>query len=156
MINKKLIFDLDGTLVDLYGVDNWLEMLRSEDATPYEIAKPLVDMENLVKLLCELQSLGWIIAVTSWLAMDSTPEYKKSVRSAKREWLTKYNFPIDEIHLVQYGTPKQKCSKADIQILFDDSATVRESFSDKEKGRYTVNPNETNILEVLNFLKKLN
>ena len=28
---KELCFDLDGTLVDLYGVPNWLEKIRAYD-----------------------------------------------------------------------------------------------------------------------------
>jgi hypothetical protein len=146
---------MDGTIADLYGVENWLEMLRSEDSTPYKVAEPLVDMEILVDLLYELQSLGWTIAVTSWLAKNSTAEYKTDVRNAKREWLTFYGLPIDEIHLVQYGTPKQKCTKADFQILFDDSESVRNSFTNKELGRYAINPEETDILDTLNFLINL-
>lgn len=47
-------FDLDGTLADLYGVDNWLGKLRSEDATPYEDATPLVNMRDLENLLWKM------------------------------------------------------------------------------------------------------
>ena len=41
-MEKKIWLDMDGTFVDLYGVENWLPMLRAEETTPYEIAKPLV------------------------------------------------------------------------------------------------------------------
>ena len=33
-MNKTLVFDMDGTIADLYGVEGWLEMLRAEDETP--------------------------------------------------------------------------------------------------------------------------
>ena len=44
-------FDMDGTIADLYGVDNWLEMLTDHDPTPYEIARPLVRLNVLARML---------------------------------------------------------------------------------------------------------
>ena len=43
----KINFDMDGTIADLYGVDNWLEMLINGDTTPYSIAQPLVRLSAL-------------------------------------------------------------------------------------------------------------
>ena len=37
----KIWLDMDGTIADLYAVDNWLDMLRAYDATPYVKAKPM-------------------------------------------------------------------------------------------------------------------
>lgn len=151
-MKKLLVFDMDGTIADLYSVENWLEKLRNEDTSPYIDASPIFNMVQLVSILKRLQLEGWKIAITSWLAMNSTLEYKNAVREAKREWLLSFNFPFDEIHLVQYGTPKQKCTKADLQILFDDSEAVRNSFENEERGRYSINPLETNILQYLENL----
>ena len=39
---KWIWFDCDGTWIDLYGVNGWLEMLINKDVTPYAIAKPLL------------------------------------------------------------------------------------------------------------------
>lgn len=149
---KKIIFDMDGTIADLYGVADWLSKLRAEDESPYLNAEPMVDMVALVNILQELRDLGWLIVVTSWLAMNSSKEYKDKVRQAKREWILKYDLPIDEIHLVQYGTPKQKCTNGDVQILIDDSADVRKSFEKQGAGRYVVNPQTTDILQFLESL----
>ena len=151
-MRKLLIFDMDGTITDLYGVHSWLEKLRNEDATPYLEALPLVNMIHLTTVLKRLQAQGWEVAVTSWLAMDSTEYYKKLVREAKKEWLLMFDFPFDELHLVQYGTPKQKCTKGDVQILFDDSEAVRRSFENEGKQRYAINPLETDILQFLEEL----
>ena len=79
-MRKVLIFDMDGTIADLYGVDGWLEMLRAENPMPYEIAEPMVDMNKLSTVLNELAVLGWTIAITSWLSMNSTQAYKNAVR----------------------------------------------------------------------------
>ena len=35
---KMICFDMDGTIADLYAVENWLPMLRAFDPTPYEVA----------------------------------------------------------------------------------------------------------------------
>lgn len=151
-VEKKLVFDMDGTLADFYGVDGWLEYLKNSDATPYEIAKPLVDFAEFNSLLKQLQIAGYKVVVTSWLAKNASKEFDKKVRQAKKAWLGKYGMPIDEIHFVKYGTPKQQCSKGDEQILFDDNADVRKSFENSRHGRFAVDVTTTDICE---YLKKL-
>ena len=126
---KEIVFDMDGTIADLYGVENWLDMLQNENPLPYEIASPMYNMKNLAYILNALKEQGWVITVTSWLAMNSSQEYKRLVRQAKREWLEKWHFPYDEIHLVQYGTPKHRVTKADRQILVDDNENVRNEWN---------------------------
>lgn len=146
---KAIVFDLDGTLADLYSVFGWLEKLRSYDATPYSEAKPIYDAEELIPLIAELKDRGFRIIVTSWLSKESTKEYDAAVRRAKKEWLAEYGFPYDEIHLVKYGTPKTKCSrgKAKYQILVDDNAEVRSKWT---LGA-TIDANE-NIIPMLKAL----
>ena len=143
---KVLVFDMDGTIADLYGVQGWLEDLRNENPRPYEMAKPMYDMETLGYILEILKNQGWKIVVTSWLSKESTKEYDEMVRRAKREWLARYQFPVDEIHLVKYGTTKANCTRklGGYQILVDDNETVRKGWTLGE----TINANE-NIIEKL-------
>ena len=145
-MNKTLVFDMDGTIADLYGVDGWLEMLRNEDATPYRVARPLYDMKVLTAMLTILQAKGWRVVVTTWLAKGSSKRYDALVREAKLEWLDKMNFPYDEIHLVKYGTTKANCTRhhGGFQILIDDNDKVRNGWT---LGR-TINANN-NILDEL-------
>ena len=42
MENKTIVFDMDGTIADLYGVKGWLNYLRNEDTTPYEKARLII------------------------------------------------------------------------------------------------------------------
>lgn len=146
IMNRTLVFDMDGTIANLYGVENWLNLLRAESSLPYRVAEPMYDMDTLVVVLNLLKAQGWKVAVTSWLSMDSTRAYDEKVKVAKREWLAKYNFPYDEIHLVPYGTPKSECTRnlGGFQILFDDNKEVRDGW---ELGQ-TVDANG-NILEKL-------
>lgn len=143
---RALVFDMDGTLANFYGVENWLEDLKNENVRPYVEAKPLYDMDTLASVIELLKMVGYKIIITSWLAKNATKAYDEEVRKAKREWLAKYNFPYDEIHLVKYGTTKANCTrkKGGYQILVDDNEKVRNGWT---LGN-TINANE-NILEKL-------
>ena len=144
--NKILVFDMDGTIVDLYGVENWLEMLKAEDDTPYKIAKPLYNMNLLNLIINILKEKGWKIIITTWLAKESSDNYDEKVKKAKIEWLKKVNFPYDEIYITKYGVIKTSCTKkyGGFQILIDDNEEVRENW---DLGK-VINANE-NILEKL-------
>lgn len=124
---KMLVFDMDGTIADLYGVEGWLADLRGENTRPYEVASPMYDMSNLRTILLQFKRQGWRIVVTTWLSKGSTKTYDEKVRKAKLEWLTRYDFPYDEIHLVKYGTTKANCTRkhGGYQVLVDDNEKVR-------------------------------
>ena len=130
-MTKTIVFDMDGTIANFYGVPNWLQYLMAEDTTPYEVAEPLYDMTVLNALLMELKNRGWRIAVTTWLAKNGTVEYNNRTRTAKLEWLDRHGFPYDEIHLVKYGTTKANCTRkiGGFQVLVDDNAQVRKGWT---------------------------
>ena len=149
-MNKVLVFDMDGTIANLYGVDGWLADLRSYNPRPYAVANPLYDMDFLADILNTFKDFGWTIAVTTWLSKDSIKEYDSAVREAKKEWLAKYNFPYDEIHLVKYGTTKANCTRklGGFQVLVDDNETVRKGW----KLGSTIDANENIIEKLLDLL----
>ena len=148
-MRKMLVFDMDGTIANLYGVDGWLNDLRTEKTRPYEIAEPLYNMAELAEVLNILRENGWTVAVTTWLAKDGTKEYNKRTAYAKKEWLTKFNFPYDEIHCVKYGTTKANCTrnKAEFQILIDDNKKVRDG--------WTLGTTVNAKYDIMKFLKAL-
>ena len=154
MTNVKMIcFDMDGTIADLYAVQNWLPMLRAFDPTPYAIAEPMWDMAKLADLLHLAQAQGIEIRVITWLSKDSNPEYDRAVREAKREWLEAQGFPFDHFHGVKYGATKadsvrKYLGEDESAILFDDNAKVRAGW---HLGT-AVNPTDCDILEVLRNL----
>lgn len=147
-----IYFDMDGTIANLYGVENWLPKLRAEDASPYVEAMPLTDMENLQLLLSILQNRGYKIGIISWLAKNSSKSYDKSVRKAKIEWLRAMlpEIHFDEMHIVKYGTRKDYVAKDKKGIIFDDDERVRE----KWRGE-SFNPNTEDIIEILKIIKEM-
>jgi len=127
---KKMIwFDMDGTIANLYGVENWLPMLIASDPTPYKVAAPLVNMSKLARKLNALQRAGYKVGIISWLSKNSTPEYDKAVTAAKVGWLRKHlnSVKFDEIKIVAYGTPKQTLGNG---ILFDDEKPNRDAWGE--------------------------
>lgn len=117
----KIWFDMDGTIADLYGVENWLEMLIAHDETPYAIAKPIVNLSVLARLMNKVQRKGFEICIVSALAKDSTAEYDERVRNAKIKWLANHlkSVHFDEIRFVPYWYTKNDVNTG-TDVLFDD------------------------------------
>lgn len=151
-MNKAIYFDMDGTIANLYGVENWLEKLEGGDTSPYKEAEVMLNMQALAHRLNRLQKNGYTIGVISWLSKSGSNAYNEEVAKVKTEWLAKHlgSVKFDEVHLVKFGRKKSKCAKVKDGILFDDNEKVR-----KEWIRH--NPNgwafaEKDILQILEEL----
>lgn len=140
----KICFDMDGTIADLYGVENWLEYLLEENVKPYKIAKPLVNMSALARRLNTLQRKGYEIGIISWTSKGGSDEYNAEVEAVKRAWLHKHlaSVQFDFIAVVPYGYNKATFADDEQDVLFDDESKNRE---DWRGVAYDVN----NILEIL-------
>ena len=150
---KMICFDMDGTIANLYGVENWLPLLRAYDPTPYEVAEPMWDMAELADLLHKAQTAGIEIRIITWLSKDSTAEYDNAVRIAKRNWLAEHNFPFDHFHGVRYGATKadsvrRYLGEGETAILIDDNAKVRQGWTMGD----TIDPTACNLVEILKGL----
>ena len=139
-----IYFDMDGTIANLYGVENWLPKLQHEDASPYTDAKPLIRLATLARLLNKAQRNGHKVGIVSWLAKNSTENYDEKVTNAKIEWLNTHlkSVQFDEIRIGKYGTPKSTMVDDKNGILFDDEEPNRIEW----KG---TSHNVDNIIEVL-------
>ena len=143
-LNITINFDMDGTIADLYGVENWLEYLIAENTFPYANARPLLHLASLARKLNELQRMGYNLAVISWLSKSGTAEYNEAVTEVKMAWLRKHLPSVNwnEIHIVPYGTPKQNFCNNPLDILFDDEERNRNNWTGRA---YDVQ----NIMEIL-------
>ena len=151
MQEKSIWFDMDGTIADLYKVNNWLKRLRAEDPTPYLEARTKVDPIELANILWQLRTQGYTIGVISWLSMNSTKDYSKAVRQAKIKWLkTHVPFVFDKIHLVKYGSPKHTVPEIRQGILVDDNDEVR--FNWENYGGSTIDAKPATWLNELRAL----
>ena len=148
-MNKVIYWDMDGTIANLYAVEGWLEALRAYNPLPYLEAAPMWDMCELCKILGKLRNNGYTIGIITWLSKESTHEYDRAVREAKRLWLEATGLwsCMDEIHMVKYGTPKHTTAKIRHGILIDDNSDVRSAW--EKYGGETIDPTEVDILEVL-------
>lgn len=150
---KMICFDMDGTIADLYNVKNWLPMIRQFNPTPYRVAEPMWNMEELTLLLMALQAKGIEIRITTWLSKESNPTFDRKVCQAKIDWLRSYDFPFDEFHGIAYGVPKELSINSALQagetaLLIDDSAEVRNGWHAGE----AIDPTTCDIIEVLRNL----
>ena len=147
-MTKAIYFDMDGTIANFYGVENWLDYLVNNDPTPYKVARPLVNMNRLARLLNRLQTEGWHIGIVSWLSKSGTAEYNEVVTATKVEWLNRHLHSVhwNEIKIVPYGTPKQEVVNVAGGILFDDELPNRNNWIGTA---YDVQ----NIIEILKGLR---
>ena len=126
---RAINLDMDGTFVDLYGVNGWLDDILARDTRPYEVARPLVNLSALARVLNNKQKKGYQINVVTWTAKNAPAEYDERVAIAKKEWLVKHlpSVKFDNIFVVAYGTPKHKVAQG---FLFDDEEPNRKAWGD--------------------------
>lgn len=141
---RKIYFDMDGTIADLYGQENWLLNLRNEVTTPYEKASPIYDMKKLNAILEMLQAFNFSVGVITWGSLEASESYNKAVRKVKKQWVNDYLPVCSEFHFQRYGVPKHKATYQNIKInkdiLIDDNAEVRKMWTNK--GGIAIEPTE--------------
>lgn len=129
-MKKELWFDMDGTIANLYAVENWLEYLENENTFPYDEAGTMLNFSLFARLLHKLQTAGWRVGIISWTSKLGTEKYNLAVELAKRAWLARHlpSVEWDEIKIVRYGTNKYiECGGG---ILFDDEERNRNAWKD--------------------------
>ena len=121
---------MDGTIANLYAVENWLPMIRAEDTTPYVEAEVMWNMSQLARLMNQVQKLGYKLGIISWTAKNGSASYNEAVKQAKLEWLKKHLASVnwDTIYVVSYGTPKSLVMQTEEDILFDDEEPNRDAW----------------------------
>ena len=143
-IEKAIYFDMDGTLADLYNVKDWLIQLQAEEAAPYRAALPLLKLQPLARRLNQLRKEGYKIGIVSWTSKKASNKYINEIKKAKLDWLSIHLKSVqwDEVHIIEYGTPKETVVNYPNGILFDDEEENRNNW----KGQAF---DETKIKEIL-------
>lgn len=124
---NAVLLDMDGTISDTYSVPNWLDQLRNESVTPFEIAKPLISEDTLLSLFTDEN-----IIVCTMLPKGvplGTP-YADACQRAKQQWLERH-FPSlqNAVLFMEYGDNKSLGEFSKNCLLIDDSATIRDNFN---------------------------
>lgn len=76
--DRLLVFDMDGTIADLYNTKDWSHRLDASDATVYRDAAPMVDMTVFTNLLHILRTRGYRVVVLTWLQRTQTLIFTKT------------------------------------------------------------------------------
>lgn len=142
----KVFFDLDGTLFNLYGKENWLEMLREENPDAFDWVgmvnngfMPEFNYEDLVGICLDLiEDFGVEFNVITWLPMYATSEYEKQCAKIKEKWIRKFLPFVKDVCCQSYGTPKQLGikSRSKEMILIDDNLEVCKIWETKNMRKY--------------------
>ena len=127
---RTIWWDMDGTIANLYAVENWLPMLRAEDTTPYVEAEVMWNMSQLARLMNQAQKLGYKLGIISWTSKGGSLSYNKAVAEAKASWLKLHlaSVNFDHVTIVNYGTPKSLVMETEDDILFDDEEQNRDNW----------------------------
>lgn len=136
-MTKKIYFDMDGTIADLYNAENWLEMLLAETKGLFRNLKTMHDKTQTTKAIERLIGLGYEVEIITWTPKNVSNDYIKIVEQEKKEWIAE-NFPmIEKIHCLGYGVPKQNAVKTreKIQILVDDNLEVNEMWETPKRRK---------------------
>lgn len=165
-MSVKIYFDMDGTLFDLYGKENWLTMLENGRPGAFkEYGENGGLMQGLESEVCDiyeqiayLQSQGVTFGIISWLPFAASPEYEEICREEKLEWLRTYFPMITEIHIIPYGIEKQKAitKRAETMYLIDDNAEICNAWTTaKQRRAFQVSDNFTALNALNQIIKEL-
>jgi len=123
-MKKQVYLDMDGTIADLYGMENWLERLKSEDKTIFEECEPITTEEKLFEVFPQEK---YNITILSMTPLGATKEYCENVERQKDNWLDKFFPNLTKRIYMAYGNNKN-LKNSQNHILVDDNEKIRENF----------------------------
>jgi len=126
----NIAFDMDGTIVNLYQEEQWLERLRHHDKKIYLQAKPLINLRKFSKNVKKLQQEGINVGIISWLSKEDNISYNLNVYYQKIKWLKQHlpSITWNFIYIIPYGKNKSEYITSSSDILFDDNEEVRKEW----------------------------
>lgn len=121
-MTKVVYFDMDGTIANLYAVNDCFKRLDALDANVYSEALPI---NKYIDMLKEFKHMGYKVIILSCLGMISEPTFDKNTIDNKNKWLDKYvgTEYIDERIYIPNTKHKEQYIK-EYGILVDDDIRV--------------------------------
>ena len=123
-MKTKVYLDMDGTIADLYGIENWLSRLNNSDENIFLECKPIITEEALFS---KFPADSFEIKILSMTPKNASNEYCENVKSQKDEWLNKYFPKLTNRIYKKYGHNKNLRNSKNA-ILIDDSKPIRDSW----------------------------
>ena len=124
-MKKQIVYlDMDGTIANLYGMENWLEKLRNEVEGLFLECEPFLT-ENELKNYFPTEEFE--LRICSMTPLNATEEYCQVVINEKNQWLDKYFPSITHRVYMVYGHNKNLKNSVN-HILVDDNETIRNSY----------------------------
>ena len=143
-MSNIVFFDMDGTIVDLYGVENVFKRLDNGDAAPYAEAKAI---PNMIAELHRYKAEGKKVVIITALgrhpqdAAYDTAAMDEATIINKKKWLADNGIVVDGFHAVPYGTDKYEVAVreygaegANGTIVDDDDRVLAKWFGPKVKA----------------------
>lgn len=154
-MTKKIYFDMDGTIADLYSREGWLDSIINEEVGLFKDLQPMYPAWQFKEICDRLMQEGWEIGVITWTPMNATREYEEQVAREKTYWLNNYASFIKDIVCQPYGQPKQYAirQRKTQMILVDDNNEVRKMWETKIQ-RKTIDATKNIIDELEKLLDK--
>ena len=130
---KSIWFDMDGTIAELYKVDNWLMKLRTNDWSVYSECAPRAHANRIRNAVRALVADGWQVGVITWASKGiDWGKDLDAIAEVKHEWLCQF-FPEiadGKFACIPYGYSKAKYltemgSNYSLAYLVDDNKEVR-------------------------------
>ena len=119
-----VLLDMDGTIADLYGIENWLPRLRNSDENIFLECAPMVTQEVLFETFPQDK---FEIKIKSMTPLGATVEYCENVIKQKTQWLKKYFPKIENMAFLEYGEDKKEKGSRTMYLV-DDSEKIRTNF----------------------------
>lgn len=130
-----LNFDLDGTLVDTYSVNNWLGMIKAESIELFKIAEPM--RKSSYAWIQRYSEAGGAVNIITKTPAGASREYAERVARAKMAWIEEHlKIKFDNVFIIDYYAHKNEYSKG---LLFDDSEAER---ADWQKSGLALKPEQ--------------
>lgn len=124
MKKVTVYLDMDGTIADLYGQENWLERLLKEEDDLFSTCEPMTTEETLYEFF---PTDLFKIKILSMTPKDVSKTYCEKVITEKNAWLDRFFPTITDRHYLPYGNNKNFKNSKDA-VLVDDSETIRKTF----------------------------